>query len=79
MSSDKYIDAHEQADAELKARLGMDVKGQKDDPLAAAINAVIPSRVTSQPSGPDGKLRRQAIVPNIPNAKGGTPPPRGKR
>jgi len=45
---------HEAADAELAARLNLDIKGDPNDPLKGAIEKAIPHRVKMD-IAPDGR------------------------
>lgn len=47
---------------ELAERMGLDPKGRSDDPFKAAVEKVVPLRVTSTFT-PEGRV--QQIVPNI--------------
>jgi hypothetical protein len=47
---------------ELAERMGLDPKGRSDDPFKAAVEKVVPLRVTSEIT-PAGRV--QTVVPNI--------------
>lgn len=57
----KLADAHAEADRELAERLALDVKGNANDPFKAAVEKVIPSRVTTEVTN---GVRQQTIVSN---------------
>ncbi len=58
----RIAEEHAQADAELAARMGLDIKGNPNDPLKGAVEKVIPHRVKIGVT-PEGS-RSQEIVSN---------------
>ncbi len=58
-----YELAVEQANRELGERMGMDVQGRKDDPIAHRIDSVLPDRVTHEIDPKTGGVVRR-IIPN---------------